>query len=138
MTDSPRDPLADGSRRASDAHATLADTGAASGARVPVTASPGPALVASRYRLVRELGRGGAAIVWLARDESADREVAVKILRAEVANTVASDRFLEEIRIVTALSHPRLLPILDSGAWEGLLFYVTPYVERGSLRARLE
>src|SRR5204862_336993 len=62
----------------------------------------------------------------------------VKILRAEVANTVAADRFLEEIRIVTELSHPRLLPILDSGEWDGLLYYVTPFVERGSLRTRLE
>jgi len=138
MTDSPRDPLAEPPRHASETHATLKDAsvdGHPSPVRRPAS---GPALIATRYRLERELGRGGAAIVWLARDEAEDREVAVKILRAEVANTVASDRFLEEIRIVTELSHPRLLPILDSGEWDGLLYYVTPYVERGSLRVRLE
>ena len=76
--------------------------------------------------------------MWLAHDEATDRQVAVKILRGEIADTVASDRFLEEIRIVTELSHPRLLPILDSGESDGVLYHVTPYVEAGSLRARLD
>ena len=119
-------------------HAALTDASVRADSSTPVDASLGPAVIASRYRLVRELGRGGAAVVWLAHDVAEDRQVAVKILHAEIANTVASNRFLEEIRIVTELSHPRLLPILDSGEWDGLLYHVTPYIEAGSLRTRLE
>jgi tetratricopeptide (TPR) repeat protein len=138
MTDTPSDPPADFPRRASDAHATSPDVSRSPGVQLPENAPPEHARVASRYRLERELGRGAAAIVWLAHDEADDRPVAVKILRAEIANTVATDRFLEEIRIVTQLAHSRLLPILDSGEWEGLLYHVTPYIKAGSLRTRLD
>ena len=116
-----------------DASSTSADA---------ATSSPlellGPAIIADRYRVLRELGRGGAAVVWLAHDLVEDRDVAVKVLRPEIADTVASTRFLEEIRIVTELSHPHLLPILGSGEWKGLLYYVAPYIAEGSLRARLD
>jgi eukaryotic-like serine/threonine-protein kinase len=97
-----------------------------------------PATIADRYRLERELGRGSAAIVWLAHDMVEDHNVAVKVLRPEVAHTIASSRFLEEIRIDTELAHPHLLPVLGTGEFDGLLYYVTPHIAGGSLRARMD
>jgi tetratricopeptide (TPR) repeat protein len=138
MTDGSRDPAPEPSRRASEPRAAATDAPVRRETTTAVGGTLGPAVIASRYRLERELGRGGAAIVWLAHDDVEDRPVAVKILRAEIADTVASDRFLEEIRIVTPFAHSRLLPILDSGEWDGLLYYVAPYVQGGSLRARLD
>jgi serine/threonine-protein kinase len=138
MTDGARDLSAERQRGALEAP-VASPSSTSTGGPVPVPlADPGPAVIAGRYRLKRELGRGGAAIVWLAHDLAEDHDVAVKILRPEIANTVASARFLEEIRIVTELTHPHLLPILGSGEWEGLLFYVTPFIADGSLRARLD
>jgi hypothetical protein len=97
-----------------------------------------PRLIAGRYVVDQPLGVGGAAVVYLARDTRYDRQVAIKILKPEVAHAVGAERFIEEILITARLQHPHLLAILDSGETEGLPFYVTPYLEGGSLRARLE
>ncbi|MBT8395949.1 MAG: serine/threonine protein kinase [Gemmatimonadetes bacterium] len=94
--------------------------------------------LASRYALERELGRGGMATVYLARDLKHNREVAVKIIRPDLAAVVGSERFLREIEITAALNHPHILPLLDSGALDDLLYYVMPYVSGGSLRRLLE
>jgi hypothetical protein len=93
--------------------------------------------LADRYALERELGSGGMATVFLARDRRYDRAVAVKILRPDVAAAVGAERFLREIRITAQLNHPHILPLLDSGEAGGLLFYVMPYVAGGSLRTWL-
>ncbi len=93
--------------------------------------------LADRYRLERELGRGGMATVYLAEDLKHHREVAVKVLRAELAAALGPERFLREIEISARLHHPHILPLYDSGEAEGFLFYVMPYVEGESLRDRL-
>jgi hypothetical protein len=92
----------------------------------------------SRYALERELGRGGMATVYLSRDLKHSREVAVKVIRPDLAEAMGSERFLREIEITAGLNHPHILPLLDSGALEGLLYYVMPYVSGGSLRRLLE
>ena len=91
-----------------------------------------------RYRIERELGRGGMATVYLARDLRHDRDVAIKVLHEDLGATVGKERFLREIRIVASLTHPHILPLHDSGEAGGHLFYVMPYVPGESLRARLE
>ena len=101
-----------------------------------VLAGPGTVL-AERYTLEREVGRGGMATVYLARDTRHHRAVAVKILRAEVAASLGPQRFLREIQIAARLTHPHILPLHDSGEAGGLLYYVMPYVEGESLRDRL-
>jgi TolB-like protein len=93
--------------------------------------------LADRYRVVRELGHGGMATVYLARDLKHDRPVALKVLRPEIAAALGSERFLREVRITARLNHPHILPLLDSGEAAGLLYYVMPYVEGESLRDRL-
>jgi len=90
-----------------------------------------------RYRIERELGQGGMAVVFLARDLRHDRNVAIKVLRPEVAGEIGSERFLREIRLAAGLNHPHILPVYDSGETEGLLFYVMPNMEGQSLRDRL-
>jgi serine/threonine protein kinase len=95
------------------------------------------ASLADRYALEGEIGRGGTAAVFLARDLKHDRAVAVKVLRPELAAAVGSDRFLVEIRITASLNHPHILPLLDSGESDGMVFYVMPYVAGGSLRRRV-
>ena len=95
-------------------------------------------LLAGRYRLVRELGEGGMATVYLARDLKHDRDVALKVLKPELALALGAERFLAEIRVMATLQHPNLLPLFDSGETDGLLFYVMPYVEGDTLRTRLE
>jgi len=105
--------------------------------RVNVTASLGDALV-GRYTIERELGRGGMATVYLARDLKHDRLVALKVLDPELGAVLGVERFLSEIRVTANLQHPHLLPLFDSGSADGLLYYVMPYVEGESLRARLE
>jgi hypothetical protein len=95
-------------------------------------------VIAGRYAVQRELGRGGAAVVYLARDEKHERMVAVKVLKPELAGVLGAERFLRETLITAALQHPNLLAILDSGENDGIPYYVTPYLEGGSLRARLE
>jgi serine/threonine-protein kinase len=94
--------------------------------------------LADRYRIEGEVGSGGMATVYLAHDLKHDRKVAVKVLRPEVGNQVGVDRFLREIRIAATLSHPNILPLFDSGEADGLLYYVTPYIEGRSLADRLE
>jgi serine/threonine-protein kinase len=91
-----------------------------------------------RYRIEREIGRGGAAIVYLARDCKHDRQVAVKVLRPDLSYSVGGERFLREIRIAAQLSHPHILGVHDSGDADGFLHYVMPFVEGESLRDRLD
>src|SRR6267142_46820 len=94
--------------------------------------------LADRYALERELGRGGMAVVFLARDPRHDRAVASKVLLDEIAAAMGADRFLPEIQIAAKLHHPHLLPLYVSGAAGDLLYYVMPYVEGESLRQRLD
>ena len=91
-----------------------------------------------RYAVVREVGAGGMATVFLARDVKHDRHVALKVLRPELGAVLGVERFLSEIKVTAHLQHPHLLPLFDSGEVEGLLFYVMPFVEGQSLRARLD
>ena len=90
-----------------------------------------------RYTLQRELGRGGMATVYLAIDRKHERSVALKVLKPELAAVLGADRFLREIKTTAQLTHPHILPLLDSGDADGTLFYVMPYVEGESLRDRL-
>ena len=94
--------------------------------------------LAGRYVIEREVGRGASARVFLARDLKHERNVALKLLRPELSAVVGSERFLREIRVTATLQHPNILPLYDSGEADGLLYFVTPYVEGMSLRARLE
>jgi Tol biopolymer transport system component len=95
------------------------------------------AALADDYALERELGSGGMATVYLARDRRHDRPVAVKVMRPELAMTLGPERFLREIQIAARLSHPHILPVHHSGEIDGFLYYVMPYVEGESLRQRL-
>ena len=88
--------------------------------------------------MVREVGRGGMAVVFLAHDLRHDRDVALKVLRPELAATLGPDRFLQEIRLAAGLAHPNILPLHDSGEADGCLYYVMPFVTGESLRDRLE
>ena len=100
--------------------------------------SPLGAALADRYRIERELGQGGMATVYLAHDLKHDRKVAIKVLRAELAAVIGAERFLAEIKVTANLQHPNLLPLFDSGEAGGFLYYVMPYVQGETLRARLE
>jgi serine/threonine protein kinase len=93
--------------------------------------------LADRYAIERELGAGGMATVYLARDLRHDRAVAIKVLRPELAATLGAERFLLEIKTTAQLTHPNILPLLDSGEADGLLYYAMPYVEGESLRSRM-
>lgn len=90
------------------------------------------------YRLERELGAGGMANVYLAHDLKHERDVAIKVLRADVAQSLGAERFLREIRMAARLSHPHILPLFDSGQVEDTLYYVMPVVRGESLRDRLD
>jgi TolB-like protein len=94
-------------------------------------------VLAERYAVERELGRGGMATVYLATDLKHGRQVALKVLRPDLALALGPDRFLQEIRIAARLSHPNILPLHDSGEAAGLLYYVMPFVAGETLRARL-
>jgi predicted ATPase/class 3 adenylate cyclase len=94
--------------------------------------------IADRYAIERELGSGGMATVYLARDVKHDRPVAIKVLLPELSVAVGSERFLSEIRVTANLQHPNILPLFDSGEVDGLLYYVMPVVTGESLRERLE
>jgi serine/threonine protein kinase/tetratricopeptide (TPR) repeat protein len=96
------------------------------------------AALADRYRLDRELGAGGMATVYLAQDLKHDRPVALKVLRPELAASLGPERFLAEIRLTAKLQHPHIVALFDSGEAGGFLYYVMPYIEGESLRARLE
>ena len=93
--------------------------------------------LSERYRLERELGRGGMATVFLARDLAHDRLVAIKVVHDDVAAGITAERFLREIRLLAALQHPNILPLHDSGVIGGTPYYVMPYVAGESLRDRL-
>jgi serine/threonine protein kinase/tetratricopeptide (TPR) repeat protein len=105
----------------------------------PVTAPPEQlaAALAGRYVIERELGQGGMAVVYLARDVRHDRRVALKVLRPELGAVLGAERFLAEIRVTANLQHPHVVPLFDSGEAAGLLYYVMPFVEGESLRDRL-
>jgi serine/threonine-protein kinase len=96
------------------------------------------AALAGRYAIERRVGEGGMATVYLARDIKHNRRVALKVLKPDLGAVVGSERFLSEIEVTASLQHPNLLPLFDSGVADGLLFYVMPFVEGESLRARLE
>ncbi len=93
--------------------------------------------LAGRYRIERELATGGMATVYLAHDLRHDRQVAIKVVKPEVVVTVGAERFIAEIRTTAHLKHPHILPLFDSGAIGETLFYVMPYIDGESLRARL-
>jgi serine/threonine-protein kinase len=96
------------------------------------------AAVADRYRIERELGHGGMAMVYLAIDLKHHRQVALKVLRPDLAASLGSERFLREIETTAGLRHPHILPLYDSGAAPGIVYYVMPYIEGESLRDRLQ
>jgi len=98
--------------------------------------SPGSPL-AARYSIERELGAGGMATVYLAEETKHGRRVAIKVLRPELAASLGTERFLREIGIAARIAHPHIVPLIDSGDAEGLLYYVSPFVPGGSLRDRL-
>ena len=91
-----------------------------------------------RYHIEREVGSGGMARVFLARDIKHDREVAIKVLRPELSSGIGKERFLREIKLAARLMHPHILPLFDSGEDDGALYFVMPYVKGASLRVRLE
>src|SRR5512146_3494524 len=95
------------------------------------------AALAGRYRIERHLGEGGMASVYLAQDVRHDRKVALKLLKPELAAVLGAERFVQEIKTTAALQHPHILPLFDSGAADGFLFYVMPYVEGETLRDKL-
>ena len=94
--------------------------------------------LADRYAIEREIGAGGMATVYLARDLKHERRVALKVLKPELGAVLGVERFLSEIKVTANLQHPNLLPLFDSGEANGLLFYVMPFVDGETLRARLE
>ena len=91
-----------------------------------------------RYEIERELGEGGMAIVYLARDVKHGRSVAVKVVKPEFGSVLGAGRFLTEIDIIAKLQHPNILPLYDSGDAQGSLYYVMPFMDGQSLRERLE
>src|ERR671913_275527 len=93
--------------------------------------------LAARYEIEREIGAGGMATVYLAKDPRHDRNVALKLLNPELGAVLGVERFLSEIQVTANLQHPNLLPLFDSGAADGLLYYVMPFVDGESLRGRL-
>jgi len=96
------------------------------------------AALTDRYRLEREIGAGGMATVYLAHDLKHERDVAIKVLHPDLGAALGGERFLTEIRTTARLQHPHILPLLDSGDADGLLYYVMPLVTGETLRARLE
>jgi eukaryotic-like serine/threonine-protein kinase len=102
------------------------------------SAPPLPEVLGGRYRIERELGCGGMARVYLAQDLKHSRPVAIKVIRPELAATLGRDRFLREIGIAARLRHPNVMPLYDSGDADGVLYFVMPYEQGLSLRARLE
>src|SRR6266571_2163176 len=95
------------------------------------------ASLAGRYTIERELGAGGMATVYLARDLKHDRVVALKVLRPDLAAVLGAERFLLEIRISAKLDHPHILTLIDSGTDDGFVWYVLPLVRGESLRGKL-
>jgi eukaryotic-like serine/threonine-protein kinase len=96
------------------------------------------AALEGRYAVERQIGQGGMATVYLARDTRHDRQVAIKVLRPELAVSIGGDRFLREIKVAAHLQHPNILGLYDSGEAGRYLYYVMPFIEGESLRARLD
>ncbi len=96
------------------------------------------AALADRYRIERELGRGGMATVYFAHDLRHDRSVALKVLNSDLSALLGAERFHQEIRVMARMRHPHILPLYDSGEAAGALYYVMPLVEGESLRARMD
>ncbi|MEP7327099.1 MAG: serine/threonine-protein kinase, partial [Gemmatimonadota bacterium] len=96
------------------------------------------AALADRYRIERELGQGGMATVYLAQDLKHDRQVALKVLKPELAAVLGAERFVVEIKTTAALQHPHILPLFDSGTAGGFLYYVMPYIQGETLRSKLD
>jgi serine/threonine-protein kinase len=95
------------------------------------------AALAGRYRIERKLGEGAMATVYLAVDLKHDRQVALKVLRPELATSLGPERFLREIQVAARLNHPHIVPLYDSGQAEGFLYFVMPYLSGESLRQKL-
>lgn len=95
------------------------------------------AALADRYRLDRELGRGGMSTVYLALDVKHHRQVAIKVLHPDSAAVLGPERFLREIEIAARFHHPNILPVLSSGQADDFIYYVMPFIEGGTLRERL-
>src|SRR5262249_45334106 len=95
------------------------------------------AALAHEYEVEAVIGHGGMGRVYLARDIRHDRLVAIKVLHPEIASALGPERFLREITIAASFAHPNILPLYDSGSAGGVLYYVMPYVEGESLRAKL-
>src|SRR5262245_15068154 len=93
--------------------------------------------LADRYTVERQVGAGGMADVYLTHDIRHNRKVAIKVMHRDLAELVGVERFLREIETTAQLQHPHILPLFDSGSIDGTVFYVMPYVEGESLRARL-
>ena len=96
------------------------------------------AALESRYRVESEIGEGGMATVYLAHDERHNRNVALKVLKAELAAVVGAERFLAEIETTAKLTHPHILTLHDSGEADGFLYFVTPYIEGDTLRDKID
>ena len=94
--------------------------------------------LAEHYAIERQLGEGGMATVFLARDLRHERQVAIKVLREDVAQRMGAERFLREIRTTATLNHPHIVPLHDSGEADGIVYYVMPFVDGESLRDRLD
>ena len=94
--------------------------------------------LADRYRIERELGQGGMATVYLAQDLKHDRKVALKVLKPELAAVIGAERFVVEIKTTAALQHPHILPLFDSGTADSFLYYVMPFIDGETLRAKLD
>jgi serine/threonine protein kinase/tetratricopeptide (TPR) repeat protein len=99
---------------------------------------PLPGVLNDRFIVDREIGRGGMATVFLAYDRKHARSVAIKVLRRDVAASIGSERFLQEIATAARLQHPHIVPVHDSGEADGFVYYVMPYVQGETLRATLE
>ena len=91
-----------------------------------------------RYVIESELGEGGMATVYLAHDTKHNRKVALKVMKPELAAMIGAERFLNEIEVTANLQHPHILPLHDSGEAQGFLYYVMPFVEGETLRAKLD
>ncbi|HET9276308.1 MAG TPA: protein kinase, partial [Gemmatimonadales bacterium] len=124
-------------RADSEPHPILDPTDGRPGAAGSDPASPLEGRRIGPYTVIREIGRGGMATVCLASDPKHRRSVALKLLNAEASSALGSERFRREIEVVARLQHPHILPLYDSGEWEGRLFYVMPVVQGESLRERI-
>jgi eukaryotic-like serine/threonine-protein kinase len=95
-------------------------------------------VIAERYHVVRELGHGSMATVYLVRDSKGGTHVALKLLDPRLGGSIAEERFKREVRVVSSLEHPHILPLFESGRWQDTLFYTMPFVDGVSLRRRID